>query len=283
MSNLVHSIQDRLRQIARRTATDYQMVLIRYFQERFLFRLSISQHNQSFCLKGGALLYAWNKESSRLTLDLDLEARGLRPDQKAFESIFYQICELACQEDCVVFDTASMTIEDIKENDKYAGLRVKVIARLGNIRQNLQIDIGFGDVITPAPLEMQYPVLLEMPPPCLMAYSIETVMAEKFEAMISLAELNSRMKDFYDLHRLLLSEDYDRNLLYQAISNTFRNRNTIFQPDPPLFQPSFVADSNRLRMWEAFLKRMKLDKNLDFRQVHEVITQRLQPVYEQLR
>lgn len=283
MSNLVHSIQDRLRQIARRTATDYQMVLIRYFQERFLFRLSISQHNQSFCLKGGALLYAWNKESSRLTLDLDLEARGLRPDQKAFESIFRQICELVCQEDCVIFDSTSMTIEDIKENDKYAGLRIKVIARLGNIRQNLQVDIGFGDVITPAPVEMQYPVLLEMPPPCLMAYSIETVMAEKFEAMISLAELNSRMKDFYDLHRLLLSEDYDKTLLYQAISNTFRNRNTIFQPEPPLFQPVFAADPNRLRMWEAFLKRMKLDKNLDFRQVHEVITQRLQPVYEQLR
>jgi len=283
MSLSIISIQDRLRKLAKESGVDFQLILIRYFQERLLFRLAASQYRDNLCLKGGALLYAFDQEKSRPTLDLDFLSSQIRMEKIYFLSVFQEICGLPYEKDGVVFDLKSLDIDEIMEQDKYAGLRIKVTAYLGNIKQqNLQIDIGTGDVITPKSMEMEYPTLLEMEAPNIHAYSRETVIAEKFEAMITLAEANSRMKDFYDVFRLLQSGNYDARILANAIQNTFQNRGTPYQADHPLFSGTFSAAPRRLEMWKAFLRRSKLDVDLEFGIVVEKIGEVLEPEYKKV-
>jgi predicted nucleotidyltransferase component of viral defense system len=204
MRNLIASIQTKLKQLAAAENKSYQLILTRFFQERLLYRIFISPYKSHFCLKGGALLYAFEKEASRPTLDIDLLGLKIDNDLLHFKDVFFEICQMEDTTDAVTFNLDTLTTAKINKVDKYAGVRVKIEVKLGNIKQNLQIDIGFGDVVTPNPIAMDYPTLLTMSVPKIQAYSIETLIAEKFEAMISLAEMNSRMKDFYDIYSLLL-------------------------------------------------------------------------------
>ena len=193
MSISIASIQDRLRNVAKLTGKDFQLILTRYFQERLLFRLSQTPHRDNFCLKGGTLLYALERETSRPTLDIDLLSLEIRIDKELFDDIFREICGFLHLEDGVQFDYEKITVEEIMEQRRYAGLQIKVPVSLGTMRQLMKIDIGFGDVVTPKPDFMVYPTLLDMDAPEIKAYSRETVIAEKFEAMIDLSESNSRM------------------------------------------------------------------------------------------
>jgi predicted nucleotidyltransferase component of viral defense system len=257
--------------------------LIRFFQERLLFRLAATSYRNNLCLKGGALLYALEREKSRPTLDLDFLASKIRIDQGYFREVFQEICSVAYENDGVMFDLDNIEVQEIMEHDKYTGLRVKVTANLGNIKQHLQIDIGIGDVVTPTPVEMEYPTLLDMEAPYIQAYSPETIIAEKFEAMISLAEVNSRMKDFYDVYRLLQSERCDMQILSKAIQNTFQNRGTIYRADHPLFTDTFAGDPEREKMWVAFIRRSKLEAGLEFKVVMDSIKEVLVPVFGKLK
>lgn len=169
-----------------------------------------------------------------------------------------------------------ITVREIMEQRRYAGLQIKVPASLGTMKQLIKIDIGFGDVVTPIPGIMTYPTLLEMDAPEIKAYSVETIIAEKFEAMIDLAEANSRMKDFYDVYQLLSKKRFDPNTLQEAILQTFKRRNTKLQPDHPLFQPDFAEDPIRNELWQNFLRRAKLDESLTFSEVLQVIREVLQ-------
>lgn len=259
MKNIVASVQDRLKNLARSEQKNFQLLLIRYFQERILYRLSRSKYREHFCLKGGALLYALEQEKSRPTMDLDLLGLGLPRREADFHSIFRGILKLMYEEDGVTFDLDTITTEEIAKEGHYSGIRIKVIARLGNIRQNMQVDIGFGDFVTPGPVQMKFLTLLEMDAPELLAYSTETVIAEKFEAMVDLAETNSRMKDFYDLYRLLQPEKYDPEILKQAILNTFRTRETIFTKNHSLFSEAFALDEKRNLQWDSFLSKSNLE------------------------
>ena len=274
-----HSIQDRLRNIAKSSGRDFQLVLTRYFQERLLFRLSRSRYKEDFCLKGGALLYALDKEMSRPTLDIDLLSLKIKRDVEKFASIFREICELPVSADGLEFESERMEVREIMEQRRYAGLRIKVPVSLGNIKQMINIDVGFGDIVTPPPGTMTYPTLLDMEAPEIKAYSPETIIAEKFEAMIDLAEANSRMKDFYDVYQLLSKKQYTPEVLKEAILQTFSRRNTALTPDHPLFQASFAENPARNNLWGNFLKRVKLDDSLSFSEVMDVIIAVLKPEY----
>ena len=184
----VASIQHQLKQLAVAEGKAYQLVLTRYFQERLLFRLAASVYNAQFCLKGGTLLYAIEQEKSRPTLDIDLLAMGLTRETDRLPQIFGEISRIDYDTDGVVFDSARLTAEPITKAGPYPGVRLKLLVSLGNIRQLLQIDVGFGDVVTPVPVRMSYPTLLAMEQPQILAYSLETVIAEKFDAMIDLVQ-----------------------------------------------------------------------------------------------
>jgi predicted nucleotidyltransferase component of viral defense system len=171
---------------------------------------------------------------------------------------------------------------EISKDAQYSGVRVKIEAYLGSIRQILQIDIGFGDIVTPRPIFMVYPTLLDMNMPHIWAYSIETVIAEKFEAMIDLAETNSRMKDFYDVFHLLKSPNLDINILKEAIIQTFQRRQTSYQNLHPLFNIEFAIDAKRIIQWSAFLRKSKLNETIDFQEVMKSIKEHLLPIYKEV-
>lgn len=279
MSVSIPSLQDKLRNIAKSAGKDFQLILTRYFQERLLFRLSQSAHSEHFCLKGGALLYALEREASRPTLDLDLLSLKIRMDKERFADIFQEICQVAFPGDGVQFGAENISISEIMEQRRYAGLQIKIPVSLGNMKQLMKVDIGFGDVVTPQPGKMTYPTLLDMAAPEIRAYSPETVIAEKFEAMIDLAESNSRMKDFYDVYQLLSKKRYDSEVLRLAIAQTFQNRKTELRSDHPLFAPDFVTDASRQQLWTGFLKRTKLDTSISFETVVALISEVLKPKF----
>lgn len=285
MKNSITSIQSRLKNVAQQEKKTHQLILIRYFIERLIYRLSISPFKHNFCLKGGTLLYAFEKETSRPTMDLDLLGLNIANEQLNLKTTFQNISQIPCEEDGVQFLYDSIATSEIQKEGRYSGIRIKIDARLGNIRQLVQIDIGFGDVVTPSPVEMTYPTLLPMPNPEIIAYSVETVIAEKFEAMIDLADQNSRMKDFYDVFKLLQSHNYDEDILQEAIRNTFQRRETIFTENHILFTNNFIENPKRQQEWKAFL--MKMNKNMvidsiDFRKAIELISERLKPIYDRL-
>jgi hypothetical protein len=184
--------------------------------------------------------------------------------------------------DGVVFDTATLTAEPITKAGPYPGVRLKLPVSLGNIRQPLQIDVGFGDIVTPAPVRMSYPTLLAMEQPQILAYSLETVIAEKFDAMIDLAEINSRMKDFYDVYRLLAAERYEEPTLREAIGQTLRWRQTVVTPNHPLFSAGFATNPQRMRQWQSFHRKTGLADSLPFADVMGLITAKLWPIYQTL-
>ncbi|MCL5960766.1 MAG: nucleotidyl transferase AbiEii/AbiGii toxin family protein [Chloroflexi bacterium] len=278
------SVRDRLLQIAKRENRDFNVILNLYYQERFLARLAVSRYRKRFFLKGGLLLLALESLSGRLsgrpTKDVDLRAEGVGNDPDSLQSVFVEVCTAGLP-DGVIFEPHRMTVERITEDADYQGIRLKVPVGLAGARGSVQVDIGFGDVVTPGPREMEFPVLLgEMSPPAILVYSVETVVAEKFEAMISLSLINSRMKDFFDLDRLAQTHEFAGSVLQQAAINTFDRRGTRFLPNPAMFQPSFASDESRRRQWLAFLRRIHLmDTPRDFADVMALLRDFLCPVH----
>ncbi len=280
--NIVASVKGRLLHIARAGGKNHQLLLLRYFQERFLYRLSRSRYNHHFCLKGAAFLYALEGEQSRVTKDIDFLGMDIQSTHQSLRKAITNICERTYEEDGVTFDLESLSIEDIVKDGNYQGLRIGITGHLDRTKQRLQIDIGFGDIVVPEPIKMTYPVILEMDAPVLYAYSIESTIAEKFEAMIDLAEINTRMKDFYDVYHLLENHPIDSDILEQAIRQTFERRETPAPPNHSLFRPAFYLDESRNTLWEAWKRKALLDVELEFSEVMRVIVERLKPIYLRL-
>lgn len=283
IKDIVASVKGRLLEVARKEGKRHQLLLTRYFQERFLYRLSISDYANHFCLKGGALLYAFSGEKSRPTKDIDLLGLHVSNNLQEIAAIVKHICSIDHEEDGVNFDVNSIEVSEIVKEDKYKGVRVKMMAYLKNTRQTLQIDFGFGDRIVPAPIQMNYPTILTLPAPIIIAYSKESVIAEKFEAMIDLAESNSRMKDFYDVFHLLKFHTLDFEVLPKAIYQTFTQRKTPYIANHSLFEAEFALDKFRQQQWKAFLKKSHLDTSIDFQLVLAEIKAKLLPIYKELR
>jgi predicted nucleotidyltransferase component of viral defense system len=224
-SNLAASVRQRLMNAARQQGEDFQLVLTRYLIERLLYRLSQSPHAPRFLLKGALLFALWTGRTHRPTRDLDLLGRGeARPE--ALAEVFRDLCSLDVQPDGVEFAADTIAVEAIREDQEYQGQRVHVEGRLDNARVRLQVDVGFGDAVTPGAEDVRYPTLLEMPAPQLKAYPRETVVAEKLQAMVMLGMANSRMKDFFDLSVLSSEFDFQGAILCKAIGATFKRRGT---------------------------------------------------------
>jgi hypothetical protein len=234
-------------------------VLTRYALERLLYRLSVSPHRDAFVLKGALLFTLWTGAPHRATRDLDLLGSG-EPASARLEQVFRDLCALAVEPDGVAFDARSVRAAHIREDQEYEGVRVLLEARLGAARTGLQVDVGFGDAITPGPVDVAFPTLLDLPAPALRAYPRETVVAEKFQAMVALGIANSRMKDFYDVWALARSFDFDGPALAAAIEATFARRRTPPPGDPPLaLTPVFHDDAAKRTQWTAFLRRTGAD------------------------
>lgn len=277
------SVKAKLLNLSKAEGLLYQPLLIRYVQERLLYRLAQSRYKYRFYLKGGALLYAHEKFKARPTLDIDFLGNSIANDKKIIEEVFSEICGMSCEKDGIRFDMATIEMEEINESRLYKGIRLHVTARLDTACQKIAMDIGFGDVITPEPLELEYPLLLEdLPSVNIMAYSLETVVAEKFQAMIELSENNSRMKDFYDLYTLLHNKTIDGVLLEKAIHATLKNRGTVYEENHPLFSDDFSTNPRFQLLWKGFMKKIGKTEP-DFETVIHLIKEKLFPFWEKYR
>jgi hypothetical protein len=225
VKNLAASVHARLQNHARATKRPFQELLQYYAIERFLYRLSKTPHRERFVLKGALMLHVWKAPLARATKDLDFLGR-LDNSLENLEGAIRQVCAADVEPDGMVFDAATVKTERIKEDSDYEGVRVRFVGLLGRARVAMQIDVGFGDVVTPGAETITYPALLEFPAPELSGYPRETVVAEKFQAMVYLRTLNSRMKDFYDVRLLASQYAFDGALLAKAIAATFANRDT---------------------------------------------------------
>jgi len=274
LKNVAASVRHRLLNRAREEKQEFQLVLTRYALERLIYRLSLSSSAEKFVLKGAMLFYVWNPTSGayRPTRDLDFLMRG-ENSVEILETIFRKIVQTEVSPDGLLFDPKSVKAEPIREDNRYGGLRVNLMARLEKARIPLQIDVGFGDKITPGPEQITFPSLLGQEVARLSAYPKETVIAEKLEAMVSLGEANSRMKDFYDIHFLYLHYAFDGDILRQAIAATFAVRGTVL-PTGEIYPLSaeFSRDPARQRLWTGFLKRLGLK---DVEPSFEIVTQQI--------
>jgi len=218
-------------------------------------------------------------KKARATKDIDLLAKETAADLDSLRNIFADISVMPF-DDAVTYDPYSITAEKIKEDADYEGVRIKITAHLGNIRKSLQFDIGFGDVVVPKPENLEYPTLLGMDKPVIKAYSKESVIAEKFEAMLYLAELNSRMKDFYDVYSLCTSFDFDGRVLHEAVLQTILRRGTHTPKEPTVFDKDFASSNDKATQWGAFKRRISVGDSVDFPEAVGMISVFLKPVYD---
>ena len=260
VTNLVASIRGRLNNVAHERSEEFQFVLTQYALERLLYRLTQSAHAQVFVLKGAMLFQLWTGHSHRPTRDLDLLGHG-EPSTARFETIFRDVCQTSVADDGLVFLAASVRAETIKQSDEYRGIRVHIDARLANARIPLQIDIGFGDAITPGPVAVTYPTLLDSPAPMLQAYPRESVVAEKFQAMVILGIGNSRMKDFFDLWTLANEFEFAGISLSSAIRATFEApANRASDPDATGFDRGVRRRSVKGDSMGGFFEQVQADR-----------------------
>lgn len=279
--NYGKSVRTRLLNLMNETGYKYMYLLSRYFNERLLYRVSVSQYKDHFLLKGGSLLYAISGLEARPTVDVDFMAERISRDREYLAKVFQEIISIPCDEDGVTFDADSISIEPITVDKKYPGTRFSFTAHMDSIVHNMSVDVGFGDVVTPCPASIDFPLLLpNVPSVNLQAYSLETVIAEKLHTMIDRDTQNSRMKDFFDCYQLLTSRDINMETLCEAIKATFDNRELQFNADLQLFTPSFATDATRLARWNSFLKNIQWKDALNFADVMQVITNSLQPLVE---
>jgi hypothetical protein len=255
--NMSASVRDRLLNLARSSNRDFQELVIRYTVERFLARLTSSVHQDRFILKGAMLYTAWKLDDKRTTMDLDLLGTG-NPDPKDLSRTFREICVVSIDDDGLMFDKESITAVPIREEAIYDGVRVVMRVHLGVVSIRLQVDVGFGDAIVPAPQPAEFPSLLAENGPVVKAYSPETVVAEKFNAMVLLGMANSRMKDYFDIWMLSRSFAFEGPVLREAIANTFRKRQTSLPESMPVgLTEEFSGSNTKQAQWGGFIRRQK--------------------------
>lgn len=225
------------------------------------------------------MLYALDGLETRPTTDVDFLAERISRDRDSLTDVFKEIVAINCNEDGVIFDAENIKTEPITVEKKYPGLRFYLSAKLDTITHNMSIDIGFGDIVSPHPITIDFPLLLsDIPSINIQAYSLETIIAEKFHTMIDRDRTNSRMKDYFDCYQLLTHHIIDDNSLYEAIKTTFKNRGLEYNPNLKLFTNEFIDDKERLNRWSIFLKKIQWKEDIPFAVVMKVIKERLQPM-----
>jgi hypothetical protein len=256
--NPAASVRGKLLALARARGEDFQLLLTRYGLERLLYRLSQSPHRERFVLKGAMLFVLWSDSPHRATRDVDLLGSG-DSSEAGLAEVFLDLCTLPVEEDGVVFDPQSVRVEPIRDDTEYGGMRVTLRGQLAGARIPIQADIGFGDAVTPGAIEMDYPTLAGGPVPRLWTYPRETVIAEKYQALVALGMVNSRMKDFYDLWIMAREFAFEGETLAMAIGKTFARRHTpLPEGTPSALTPAFAGDKQKNLQWNAFLARIGL-------------------------
>lgn len=275
--NIAASVRARLLNKAYAEKLDFNVVLTRYALERMLYRLSISEQCDQLLLKGALLFDLWFDMPHRPTHDADLLGFGLAEVPHLMQT-FRAISQIECN-DGVVFLPDTVKAVEIRKEASYAGVRVTLAGVLDGARCPVQIDIGFGDAVTPGPESAQYPVILDgMPPPQLRVYPRYTVVAEKLEAIVSLGILNSRMKDYFDLWILARHSEFDDAVLTKAIVATFERRKTAIPLSLPFgLTDEFSQDEKKIQQWTAFQRKNSLEA-IPLQAVVEDVRQFLQPV-----
>ena len=258
-TNVAASVKQRLLNRARERKEDFNLLLTKYGLERILYRIGQSKYKDSFVLKGALLFELWTEQRYRPTRDADFLSMGDNSPER-YQQIFEEICGMKVEDDGVRFDRNTIKVEKIKEDQAYEGLRVTLTGFMEAARLPVQIDIGFGDAITPDPVEADFPTLLENPAPRLFSYPRETVIAEKFEALVKLGIANTRMKDFHDLKTLSELFHFESGTLVNAIQRTFERRKTVVPIDKPptALTEEFFADTTKMAQWVAFISKNKL-------------------------
>jgi predicted nucleotidyltransferase component of viral defense system len=264
-TNLAASVHQRLLNLARATNRPLNELLQYFAIERFLYRFSLSTYKEQFVLKGAQMLRAWESPLARPTMDVDMLAGQTANTVENLARIIRECCEIEV-DDGVQFDTASVRGEAISKEAEYQGVRVRARGTLGKIRLSVQVDFGFGDVVVPGPVPTELPQLLDLGAPRLLGYTPESSIAEKFQAMVALDIANTRIKDFYDIWSLSRVREFDGRVLAAAILATFNRRTTPLPQDaPPALTTTFSEDSAKQALWQAFLRKGRLDaegKNL---------------------
>ena len=258
MNNIAASVRARLLNVAKAQGVDFNQVLVRFALERILYRLSQSEHADHFLLKGALLFTLWYDMPHRTTRDADLLGFGAS-DLESVAQTFRDIASVAV-DDGIVFDPASVAAEEIRKDAGYTGARILISGELAKARCKTQIDIGFGDAVTPGPVDATYPVLLaDLPAPRLRTYPVYTVVAEKLHAIALLGMTNSRMKDYLDLSVLLDRETLDTDLLAQALKATFERRGMAVPAELPVgLTDEFAHEPSLQALWQAFIKKNEL-------------------------
>ncbi len=272
------SVKDKLRTIAKKQGKVIQDTFTMYVLERVLYRLSISEYRDNFTLKGGILLYGMFDEFCRVTTDIDLLGSMINNDIENIRYVFKNILKIEC-DDAIDFDLNSLDTKYITVFKEYNGVNVSIDAYMDRTKIPVNIDIGFGDIIYPKRHMMDYPAILDDEPPHLYAYSKESIVAEKFEAIVSLGVLNSRLKDFYDICVLSNQFDFSGSDLKQAIIETFNHRNTSLDRIDA-FSEGFAQSGERNARWQGFLKTKHVEKTISLNQAIEKIRSFIFPVVE---
>jgi hypothetical protein len=255
--NIAASVRQRLLNHARAEGRPFNEVLQYFGLERFLYRMGCSPYRDRLVLKGALMFAVWQFPVIRSTRDIDLLGR-MDNTVEAVVAAIQTICEEPAPEDGLRFDTDSIVGERIIEAADYSGVRVRFTAYLGRARIPMQIDVGFGDPLVPGPSLVSLPASLDLPRPEVQGYSRESAIAEKFQVMVYLGEINSRMKDFYDVWLLATEFQFDGLVLAQAIRQTFEWRQTTFSTDPVAFTDAFARNPEKEMQWRAFVDRHRL-------------------------
>lgn len=276
------SVKARLKNLSIADGDTMQGKLITYALERSIYRLSVSMYANQFTLKGGIFLYAlFDKNFSRATMDIDLLAQRIPNDIDEMKRIFKEIFSIE-YDDALRYDLNSLKVSSITEFKEYHGVNVFINTYLDRTRIPVSIDIGFGDVIYPDRMQIEFPILLDMDAPRIFAYSVYSVIAEKFEAFVSLGLANSRYKDFYDIYILANRFDLSGNKLQRAIQETFAHRRTPIN-DIVAFNEEFTDDRARQKQWNGFVRKKKAIEDVSFETVLSLIKELLLPVVETIK
>ena len=276
------SVKDRLKKQAIEEKKTMQDKIVMYGLERTIYRLSISEYAERFTLKGGIFLYAlFNGDYTRATTDIDLLAQCISNDTEEMKKVFKEIFSIKC-DDALRFDLNTLDVIYITEFKEYHGVKVSILGYLDKTKVPISIDIGFGDIVYPERMKMDFPVLLDMDIPKVYAYSINSVVAEKFEAFVSLGLANSRYKDFYDIYVLSDRYNFDGKELTNAIKETFNHRGTSFD-DIVAFEDGFADDETRLMRWNSFVKKKKALIKLGFEETVQLLKILLFPIVDAIK
>lgn len=256
----IDSVHQRLLNKARTTSRPFNELLQYYAMEKFLLRMSKLPNAKDYVLKGALLLRATGISDIRPTRDIDVLKYGdsAIPD---LENNISECCKINIEGDGLEFSPDSVEGEEIREQEAYDGVRLKICGNLGNARITIQIDVGFGDVITPEPLWVEYPSILDNNKPKIQAYTLESAIAEKYQAMVSLDMANSRMKDFYDIYFLSELHSFNGNKIQKAIEATFDRRGTELPIEIPIaLTEAFFENDAKVKQWNAFIRKVSDDQ-----------------------